>query len=174
MSDTTTIEWTDSAPRRIRATAAARIGVTLANYDQQRARGQKWCTGCKAWHHTSRFAKDKSRTDGLAARCRESRNRQARAAYEPKPHPAPGRHFVASRTGDEKQARRRVNYLVEAGMLPRPNTLPCIDCAHTWQPGKQRHEYDHHLGYDAIHHEHVQPVCTNCHRARTSQRGGTY
>lgn len=174
MAQQSSIEWTDAAPQRIRATAAARIGISLQEYDSLRAAGQKWCTGCKAWHSRDAFATDKSRTDGLTARCRETRNRQARTAYEPKPRPKPGRHFVSSRTGDEKQARRRVNYLIEAGLLPRPSTLPCTDCGHVWQPGGQRHEYDHHLGYDADHHERVQAVCTNCHRARTNTRGGTY
>ena len=77
---------------------------------------------------------------------------------------------MAAREGDYRQARRRVNYLVDLGLLPRPNNLPCADCGHVWKPGQLRHEYDHHLGYDAQHHEDVEAVCTPCHHDRETGR----
>jgi hypothetical protein len=49
--------------------------------------------------------------------------------------------------------------------------LTCIDCGHIWNPGERRHEYDHYLGYDAEHHEHVEPVCSRCHCNREMKRG---
>jgi hypothetical protein len=80
------------------------------------------------------------------------------------------------RDDDKVQARQRVNVEVKAGRRPHPNALPCTDCGHVWKPGERRHEYDHHLGYAAEHHLHVQAVCTTCHARRseaspTCQRG---
>ncbi|WP_435251669.1 hypothetical protein [Streptomyces tendae] len=155
---------------RARATAAARLGMELTAYDAKVAAGEKWCTGCKAWHPRSAFPSDVSRTDGLAARCRDFANRTARKKYVPKERQQPGRRRVEARSGDQKQARRRVNYLVDAGLLPAPNTQPCADCGHVWQPGERRHEYDHHRGYAPEHHEDVEAVCTTCHHAREDAR----
>gem|GEM_PF-4480244 len=81
----------------------------------------------------------------------------------PDPHPA--------RDGDKVQARQRVNVEVRAGRRAHPNTLPCTDCSHEHGPGERRHEYDHHLGYAAEHHLHVEPVCTKCQRQRSMARG---
>lgn len=75
------------------------------------------------WEFTKRY-------DGLNARCRESKNDRTRNIYQPKPRPIPGRSFVPARSGDAKQARHRINYFVEAGLLPGPNLLPCHDCGH--------------------------------------------
>ncbi|MFD3516289.1 HNH endonuclease [Streptomyces sp. NPDC058657] len=69
MADTA-IEWTERTPaRRFRASAATRIGVSLAEYDTKLAAGLKWCTGCKEWHTRQAFAKDRTRWDGLKAAC---------------------------------------------------------------------------------------------------------
>lgn len=84
------------------------------------------------------------------------------------PPPAPARE------GDKRQARRRVNHEVETGRRPHPNTLPCADCGHVWIDGERRHEYDHHLGYDAAHHGDVQAVCTTCHHLRDGYAGATH
>lgn len=75
------------------------------------------------------------------------------------------------RDGDASQARSRVTYLITAGRLSHPRTLPCTDCGQRWAPGLSRHEYDHHLGYGAEHHEHVEPVCARCHNKRERDRG---
>ncbi|MFF5261307.1 hypothetical protein ACFY4C_20385 [Actinomadura viridis] len=63
-----------------------------------------------------------------------------------------------------------MNYLVDAGLIPDPNELPCVDCGHVYTPEQRRHEYDHHLGYAPEHHEDVEPVCTTCHHAREAER----
>ena len=83
-------------------------------------------------------------------------------------HPPRGRSFVAARSGDKRQARRRVNYLFDADLLPNPNSLRCTDCGHLGSD--KRHEYDHHLGYASEHHEDVQPVCSSCHHSRERNR----
>lgn len=78
------------------------------------------------------------------------------------------------RDGDRLQARQRVNVEVRTGRRPHPNMLPCADCGHFYGVDSQRrHEYDHYLGYDAVHHSDVQPVCTVCHRARNDARRET-
>lgn len=143
MSDKSTIEWTDAT---------------------------KQCSSCNETKPVSAFAKDRSRSDGLTYRCRACRNAGARGSYSPKERPASGRRFVAPRDGDVRQARRRVNHLVDVGILPDPNTVPCVDCGHVYAEGERRHEYDHHLGYTAEHHEDVEPVCTTCHHAREDLR----
>jgi hypothetical protein len=74
------------------------------------------------------------------------------------------------RDGDKLQARARVNQRVRKGLLPHPNSLPCIDCGKVWNKGDSRHEYDHHLGYGADHHYDVQPVCRWCHAKRDQKK----
>jgi hypothetical protein len=149
--------------------AAARIGISEAEYRELTARGQKWCGRCRSWHERSVFVADSSRYDGLSATCRESRNTKARQEYDPKPRPAPGRRYVRARDNDKKQARRRVDHLIAVGLLPEPDDLACCDCRHLG--GDRRHEYDHYLGYAPEHHEHVQAVCSKCHRRRAVERG---
>ena len=154
-------------------TAAKKIGVTVVEYKRWLASGRKWCGNCRAWQLQNAFGKDISRWDGMAAVCLESKRDKQRAAYTPKPRQfVKGRSFVPARDGDKKQARGRVNYFVECGLLPRPNSLPCVDCGHIYgERPSRRHEYDHFLGYAAEHHEHVQPVCSRCHRTRAIERG---
>lgn len=65
----------DPVPLRVRATAAARLGITLVEYDQRLAAGLKWCVSCKAWHRRSEFGMDRSRGDGLNSSCQQSRVR---------------------------------------------------------------------------------------------------
>lgn len=166
MSDKTRIEWTDAT--RGRASAAARIGLTWTEYADHLNAGHLWCYRDQAWHPAEEFAVDRSRSTGRAASCKRSINAAARLRYQRKPKPEVGRSFVAARDGDQKQARRRVNHLVAIGVLPNPNDVPCTDCQHLG--ADRRHEYDHHLGYAAEHHEHVEAVCSTCHHAREDER----
>lgn len=154
---------------RAAKTAAKRIGVPLAEYQQRLAEGLKYCWPCRTWHSRTDFATDASRGDGLKASCRAANSLRARAAY--KPRPSPGRRgFIApTRDGDKKQARRRVNYLVESGQLRAPGTLACTDCGHLGDD--RRHEYDHARGYDGQNQLYVEPVCTTCHHEREARRG---
>ena len=137
MADGTNIEWTDST---------------------------KWCTACKTRHSRSDFGVDPTRGDGLAARCLASRR-----VKDHKPQVGrPGRRGwqVATRNGDKRQARRRINYLVEQGLLPRPDEIGCIDCGDNVFSGEHRHEYDHARGYDGKNQLYVEPVCSKCHHNR--------
>lgn len=134
--------------------------------------GIPYCWRCKALHSRSAFNVDMSREDGLDPACRDSRSRNNRDRYQPRPRMSKlGQLFAETRSGDKKQARARVNHHVDVGLLPDPNSLPCTDCGHVHVEGERRHEYDHHLGYAAEHQLSVQAVCTTCHRKRERDRG---
>lgn len=151
-----------------------RFGIAVEEYRYRINHGEKWCTGCKAWHEKSAFGIDRSRADGLATICAASRRRLRKERYQPKPQvDRRGRQFVMPRDGDRKQARRKVNHLVDVGLLPDPNDVACMDCGHLRRTDGRRHEYDHYLGYGTEHHEHVQVVCSSCHHARERKRNGT-
>lgn len=150
--------------------AATRAGVGVNEYIDRLNKGLLYCWRCQDWHRAEAFGKDSSRWSGRASSCRESRGAAARKAYQPRPRPAAGRRYAEARDGDQRQARGRVNHLVNVGILPDPNDVPCADCGHIHGPGERRHEYDHHLGYAAEHHEDVEAVCTTCHHAREDLR----
>lgn len=65
------------APERLRKATATKHGLTLAEYDTLIAAGQRWCTGCKAWHDESAFYRNAHwcKASTVAAR-REKRNRE--------------------------------------------------------------------------------------------------
>lgn len=150
--------------------AATRTGLGVNEYTDRLNKGLLYCWRCKDWHDAEEFGKDSSRTSGRTSSCRNSKNAAAGTAYTPKQRPAAGRHFVEPRDGDYKQARRRVNHLVDVGLLPDPNDVPCTDCGHVYKSGERRHEYDHYRGYEARHHECVESVCTTCHHIREEMR----
>ncbi len=150
--------------------AATRVGLTMTEYLDRLTAGLRWCFRDQEWEPVDHFGKDRSQSDGLARCCRVSRNAAAHARYQPRERPAAGRRFAAARDGDRLQARRRIDHLINVGLLPEPNDVACTDCGHVWVLGTRRHEYDHHLGYAAVHHEDVEAVCTTCHHARESYR----
>ncbi|MBM0201844.1 hypothetical protein JNW90_01075 [Micromonospora sp. STR1s_5] len=57
----------------VRKAAADRLGLTVDDYNLFVEAGFKWCGGCRAFHNRDAFGADKSRSDGLAARCAKSR-----------------------------------------------------------------------------------------------------
>lgn len=131
----------------------------------------KRCAHCQAWKPLSAFARDRTRPDGLTYWCSECRNERSRLRHVSRATGKPmGPPPNAPRDGDRRQARQRVNVEVRTGRRPHPNALPCTDCGHVWVPGERRHEYDHHLGYDGVHHLDVEPVCTTCHHERERSR----
>lgn len=172
MSGNSPIQWTDASGRKLGRLkqVAKQLGISLEDYLQRRESGQKWCIGCREWHSYDAFAVDRSRSDGLTASCVAYRNAHQRSHYTPKGRRTQRGWLVAAREGDMAQARRRVNYLVEQGRLPRPNALPCSDCGHVWQEGERRHEYDHYAGYSTEDQLSVQAVCSACHHMREEGR----
>lgn len=150
--------------------ASQKAGVTVDEYKQQLALGNKWCWRCRLWKSNLSFGKDASRFDGLASACFDCRKAIYRKCYIPKPRPR-GRRFTSPRNGDKKQARSRANHLAHVGLLPKPNSRPCADCGHVWKPGERRHEFDHHQGYSTDKHESVEIVCSKCHHRRHPNTG---
>lgn len=57
-------------PEGAEKVAARRAGLTVEEYRGRRAAGLKRCIKCKAWKPVSDFNADRSRGDGLTARCR--------------------------------------------------------------------------------------------------------
>lgn len=49
--------------------AAARVGMSLQEYQERLSRGLKRCWKCKEWKHTDDFTIDCSRGDGLSSAC---------------------------------------------------------------------------------------------------------
>ena len=145
------------------AIAALKTGLSIEQYKNQIQSGLKWCHLCRKWHPVAQFGKDAYRYDGLSAVCKNAKNNLARARHVWKPKiQRIGRNFVLPRNGDKKQARRRVNYLIDIGILPKPNGLPCSSCGHEYD-GERRHEYHHVDGYDSESHEKVAVLCAKCH-----------
>jgi hypothetical protein len=144
-----------------------RNNIGVDEFQNNLSAGLKWCFGCKTWHEKNNFGSDRSRDDGLAASCKKYRRLIFSKTYSKKLFKTTtrGLRFVPVRDGDKKQARRRVNHLVEAGMLSNPNEIPCTDCGHL-NTNDVRHEYDHYLGYKAEYQETVEAVCTQCHHKR--------
>jgi len=144
--------------------AAGFCGITVEEYRSLKAKGLKRCTKCKTWLPVSDFNNDKSRSDGLAAACRNCQNKMGRDGYTPIPEskrklsgPPP-----KPKDGDKLQARQTVNRLVRQRRIPNPNTVPCSECGHLGNDKK--HEYHHHKGYAAEHHKSVVVMCRSCHR----------
>lgn len=140
-------------------TAAKRVGLTLGEYQTRVAARERWCTACKDWHHEKAFGLDASRSDGLAKTCLAAVKARYARTYVRRGRQSSraGLQLVPARTGDKRQARRRVNHLVETGR-------------HEWKLGERRHEYDHHRGYGAEHQLDVEAVCTRCHGKRERRR----
>jgi hypothetical protein len=156
---------TKEGAEKVRAKTA---GVSLDELRTREASGLKWCYACKAWHMRSEFAVDSSRYDGLTPLCAMRRNARQRDSYLPLGKPdRNGPLPLPARDGDREQARQRVNNEVKRGRLPRPDSLPCMDCGHVRTRGdRRRHEYDHYLGYAAENQFDVQAVCSLCHAKR--------
>ena len=102
--------------------AATRAGLGVNEYIDRLNAGLLHCWRCQDWHDAEEFGKDSSRVSGRAASCRRSKNDAARQRYERRERER-GRALVAPRDDDRHQARRRVNYLVDLGILPGPNDL---------------------------------------------------
>lgn len=147
--------------------AAAKTGLSPHEYQDRLDQGLKYCWRCHDWHETSEFGIDRSRVDQLASSCRRSLSDARKQRYERKER-GRGRRIVAARPNDKLQARRRVNYLVDVGLLANPNDLSCTDCGH--HGTGPRHEYDHHMGYEPANHEQVEAVCAPCHHKREDER----
>lgn len=152
--------------------AALAAGVSVDEFEARTASGMGSCAAYRTWLPRGSFGLDRSRLGGLHRKCTACRGIIRRARYRPKERVSSGgRKPIPPRDGDREQGRRSVNYLVEIGMLPAPDAVPCTDRAHAWAGGRRCPGYDHHLRYGVDHHLDVQPVCVGCRRAREKYRG---
>lgn len=141
--------------------------LALLTFDEYVGRldcGDKRCTRCRRWLPMEDFGVDHSRWDGLDAHCLECKRGVGRERYIPVPFDrlkplGPPRQ--EPRDGDKLQARHLINLDVERGRRPSPNDLHCAACGH--KGCDRRHEYHHHMGYEARHHYDVIPLCSTCH-----------
>lgn len=150
--------------------AAKIIGVTLEEYQRRTFRGEKWCSGCKEWHIIELFGKDASRYDRLSTVCLAYRKTLYERKYIHRVRISKkGSRFVLPRDNDKKQARARVNHLIDIGIMSDPKELPCSDCGHIYK-NDSRHEY-HHESYNADKQEIVVVLCSKCHCSRHVKNG---
>ena len=63
---------------------ASRLGISVEEYQQRVADGQRRCAGCHAWHPVSEFGRDRSTTDGLNRICRAYARAYQWRYYQPK------------------------------------------------------------------------------------------
>jgi hypothetical protein len=145
----------------------SRHNISVDDFNKKTSDGLKWCTKCKCWHNKNNFGKDSSRKDGLASSCVAGRRVLYSETYiKTGKTSTMGRRFKEVRCFDKSQSRHRVNHLVEIGLLPNPNHLPCSDCGHSVLSDGKKHEYHHYNGYDANNQETVIALCIKCHRTR--------
>jgi hypothetical protein len=147
--------------------AASNAGVSIEEYQERFLLGLKRCSKCKSWKPVDQFGADRTRYDGKEVDCFECRHEYSRLKVRKVrttngPPPDPPRH------NDKRQARKRINQLILSHRLQSPSELPCLDCGHIG--ADRRHQYDHYLGYAAMHHLDVQPVCEPCHIKREIKR----
>jgi hypothetical protein len=146
--------------------AAARIGISVEQYLQNVNSGLKWCISCRTFLSRDFFFDSTTRADGKLTQCKECSRVKRRNRYKQNPQRI-GRGS-SPRDGDKIQARYSVRNCVRKGKLVHSRTVPCTDCGHIGDD--RQHEYDHHLGYEAINHLKVECVCVLCHRKREQQR----
>lgn len=115
MSANTSIEWTDRTWR----TAAKRAGISLDQYRANVEAGLKFCWRCRGWKPVGSFGIDRSRWDGLAARCVSCRRppkqlpliRETPAEYE-------RRRYATN--ADYRHRRRQHVHSRKRGVEPMP------------------------------------------------------
>ncbi len=150
---------------------AARLGITVDEYKAIVQSGMKRCSFGKHWCRLELFGKDRCRSDGIASSClRCCAEKSTKRPRRKRTKQQRGRQYVEARSGDQKQARGRINHLVNMGVIADPNSIPCVDCGH--QCEDMRHEYDHYKGYAAEHHECVEVRCARCHKSRHFEESG--
>jgi len=127
---------------------------------------QHWCKSC-----TSIYAKEYSQTS-----IGRAKNRKHSRMYKSSPKGAVTRQCYENREDvklkrylyiveyrkqnpEKSKARRKVQYAIEKGSLPKASSLECVGC------GNKAHEYHHYKGYESKHWLDVEPICKKCHIA---------
>jgi hypothetical protein len=103
MRGASTVALAKALDSRVRTTARRlnvpwdverRLGLTAEEYRRHQSAGEKWCTGCKAWHPLASFGPYRFKPDGLQGNCRDwfaayrekrrSRKRAAKTTSKPR------------------------------------------------------------------------------------------
>ena len=143
---------------------AIKAGLSVEEYLRRTDAGLKRCSACHQWKMAKDdFARNPAMRDGRANACKECSNHWHRRHYTPAPPRSKGKFRSAPRDGDSGQAKHRVNYRVDIGLLPPADSLPCSRCGHIGSDKK--HNYHHDQGYQANHHLSVIVLCVGCHRS---------
>ena|SRR3990167_380487 len=164
--------------------AAKKTGVSFEEYQEKLAAGLKWCSKGRHFAPIKEFGLNKLKYDRHEPQCRscshvkvkvntkgrlstfkghthtiESRQKMSEAHLGERNHRWKDGSRKMKTTHEAMMARRITNHAIEAGRLPMPKTLICVNC------GKLAREYHHHLGYAPEHQLDVVPVCSRCNKA---------
>ncbi len=163
--------------------AAKKVGISFEEYQVKTESGLKWCGTGRHFVPIEEFGFNKLKYDNREPQCLvcshvkvrintkgrvstfkgrshtpESKEKMAQAHTGSLNHHSKGGVKRMKTTRAAILARRQVNHAIQAGELPRPDTLLCAQC------GKQAREYHHHLGYAPEHWLDVIPVCSSCNK----------
>lgn len=164
------------------------MSATILNISNVEPSAEKRCYACKRSLVLDAFAKDRSRRDGLAARCRECAAVKQHAWHEvnaDKKNEYSRRWYKNNKpTALARNANCRRAKI--ARMVERFKSAPCMDCRQSYPPCVM--DFDHRpeerklfgLGGTAIAAYALERVmaeiakcdlvCANCHRLRTQRR----
>lgn len=74
--------------------ASKHLGITLEQYRDRLANGEKWCSRCKSWKPLVEFGLDRTRGDGLDASCFACRRVKVRINIKGRPSAFKGKHHT--------------------------------------------------------------------------------
>jgi len=90
--------------------AAGRLGVSVEEYTAHLESGLKWCHICKSWKPRASFNVDRSRGDGLSAKCQPCIRVPERKLTKGRASPFKGQqHTVDARQKMSEAAKKRVS-----------------------------------------------------------------
>lgn len=94
-----------------------RVGITPEFYEEQLAKGLKWCSGCKQWVDRNYFIKYRTRVDGLSTKCKDCTHVKVRVDRHTIPSSFKGKHH--SPESIEKMRNSRIGKPSKRKGIPR-------------------------------------------------------
>jgi hypothetical protein len=86
--------------------AAKRVGVSIDEYTQRIAAGEKWCSQCRGWKSIDCFNVDRSRGDGLTTKCHACTRVKERRSTKGRPSAFKGAAHTAETKAKMSAARK--------------------------------------------------------------------
>lgn len=130
--------------------AAKRIGITVEEYTDKVANGLKWCHKCKSWEPTARFNTDKSRWDGLTAKCQDCTRVKVRVSTKGRTSAFKGKHHsdeAKQAMSDKKKGMQlrlgkphTVETRIKISQVVRKRTPRGEQC-HSYKDGKSKERH---------------------------------